>query len=500
MKTRVRWTLNLTLTLLTGVALVAVSQATPAQSGMQAVVAYQGEVRLNGAPYTGTAYFKFAVVSADGNTTYWSNDGTSSGGAEPTAAVALPVSDGLFSVLLGDTALDGMTEALAANVFGEHDRALRVWFSTSGGGPFDQLAPDTRIAAVPYALQAELARDADTVDGLHAAELATRYQNVVVVAKSGGDYASVQAAIDSIAGATASNPYLVWVAPGVYEEQVTMKPYVHLQGAGQQATVLDSTASSSSPIMGTLKLASDASLRDLTLSNHGTGTYNIALLVTAGTTRALVADVTVQVQGGGVNNYGLRLAGSGTGVTLQQVTVLAEGGTYNAGLVNLGGAAARLEGGSFTARGGTWARAIVSYQDGTTLDSVGVTALGEGGSENTGLYNDLGAIATLQGGSFTGSGGTLSQGIANIESDTILDAQGVTARGELGFDKFGLYNASSAYAFVTQSKLWGESLSIYADGGSVSVSHSRLLGGPVSAGVTCIGVSSATTFYTSGCP
>ncbi len=81
------------------------------------------------------------------------------------------------------------------------------------------MAPDTRIAAVPYALQAQEAVDADTVDGLHASELGTHYQNVVVVAKSGGDYTSVQAAIDSITDAAAGNPYLVWVAPGVYRRR-----------------------------------------------------------------------------------------------------------------------------------------------------------------------------------------------------------------------------------------------------------------------------------------
>ncbi len=83
----------------------------PLAGGAPTVVAYQGEVRVDGSPYTGDGYFKFAVVNAAGNTTYWSNDGTSTGGGEPTAAVQLAVSDGLFSVLLGDTTLGGMTQA-----------------------------------------------------------------------------------------------------------------------------------------------------------------------------------------------------------------------------------------------------------------------------------------------------------------------------------------------------------------------------------------------------
>ena len=219
MNTRKRYALIFALALLGGAALVAVTWAAPgnaplAPGGSPAMVAYQGEVQVGGTPYSGSGYFKFAVVNAAGSATYWSNDGSSTGGGEPTAAVGLAVSDGLFSVLLGDTTLSGMTQALTADVFSQPDRYLRVWFSTSVGGPFSQLAPDTRIAAVPYALQAQEAADADTVDGLHASELGTHYQNVVVVAKSGGDYSSVQAAIDSISDAAASNPYLVWVAQG----------------------------------------------------------------------------------------------------------------------------------------------------------------------------------------------------------------------------------------------------------------------------------------------
>jgi hypothetical protein len=79
--------------------------------------------------------------------------------------VQLVVADGLFNVLLGDTTLGGMTQALGADVFNGTDRYLRVWFS-SDGTTFTQLIPDRRIAAVPYALQAEEAKDADTLDGL----------------------------------------------------------------------------------------------------------------------------------------------------------------------------------------------------------------------------------------------------------------------------------------------------------------------------------------------
>jgi hypothetical protein len=460
MNTKERYALIFALALLGGAVLVAVTWAAPgnaplAPGGAPTVVSYQGEVRVGGAPYTGNGYFKFAVVNAAGNIAYWSNDGTSMGGGEPTTAVQLAVSDGLFSVLLGDTTLGGMTQALTADVFSQPDRYLRVWFGTGVGGP-SQLTPDTRIAAVPYALQAQEAADADTVDGLHASELGADYQNVVVVAKSGGDYTSVQAAIDSISDAAADNPYLVWVAPGVYSEMVTMKPYVHLQGAGQEATVITSAASSGwLPTEATLILASDASLRDLTVSNSGAGDRNVALLATAGVTRTLAAGVTARAQGSGTYNYTIFLTGSGTGVTLQQVTALGENGaSANYGLYNFSGAAATLRGGSFTARGGTIAYGIYNGVSGATLEAENVSALGENGSsDNRGLSNYLGA-ATLRGGSYTGRGGTEARGISTSGSGATLEAESVTALGN-GNSSYGLRNYDGAAATLRGGSFTG---------------------------------------------
>jgi hypothetical protein len=468
MNTKTRFILVLTLALLMGAALWAtLTQAAPgaaplAQGGAPAVVSYQGEVRVDGDPYDDPGYFKFAVVNAAGTTTYWSNDGTSTGGGEPTAAVQLAVSDGLFSVLLGDTTLGGMTQALTADVFSQPNRYLRVWFS-SDNTTFDQLTPDTRIAAVPYALQAERVRG---------------YAGVVIVAQSGGDYTSVQAAIDSITDATADNPYLVWVAPGVYSETVTMKPYVHLQGAGQEATIITSTVSSSGvwlPTQATLVLASDVSLRDLTVGNGGAGDANAALLATAGMTRTLAADVTARALGGGVNNVTILLSGSGTGVTLQQVTALAENGSgLNSGLVNHNGAAAMLRGGVFTGRGGDYAWAIFTRGSGTTLEAenvsalgenaitttfglynfdstltaLGVTALAENGTENYAMGNYNVATATLIGGVFTARGGVNNYALSN-ELTVTLKAVNVTSLAENGSgDNYGFWNVNNGTAVV----------------------------------------------------
>jgi len=121
------------------------------------MISYQGRVTVGGSAVEGTAYFKFALVDGDGTTataTYWSNDGTSTGGNAPTGAVALSLSRGLYSVLLGHA---GMV-SIPATVFSAHPTVrLRVWFSQTLAGPYQRLAPDQRIAAVGYAMVAATA-------------------------------------------------------------------------------------------------------------------------------------------------------------------------------------------------------------------------------------------------------------------------------------------------------------------------------------------------------
>jgi formylglycine-generating enzyme required for sulfatase activity len=116
------------------------------------IISYSGQVSVDGQPYTGNGEFKFAFVDGQGQFSYWSHDGTSSAGSEPTGKVSVPVNAGLYSVMLGDTTLTGMS-AISESIFANHnDVHLRIWFSDGQG--FEQLTPDRRFASVPYSLGA----------------------------------------------------------------------------------------------------------------------------------------------------------------------------------------------------------------------------------------------------------------------------------------------------------------------------------------------------------
>lgn len=87
--------------------------------------------------------------------TYWSNDGTSSDGSEPAAAVSVPVADGLFTAALGDTTLANMS-AMDASLFTQPDLQLRIWFNDGVNGSA-VLDPAQPLTPAPYAVMAETA-------------------------------------------------------------------------------------------------------------------------------------------------------------------------------------------------------------------------------------------------------------------------------------------------------------------------------------------------------
>ena len=108
---------------------------------------------MRGVPFNGDGFLKFAFVNPAGNVTYWSNDGTSANGSEPSGSVSVKIRGGLYSILLGNTAIEGMG-AIDPSIFQQYsDIHIRVWFNDGERG-FQQLLPDHPFSSVPYALSA----------------------------------------------------------------------------------------------------------------------------------------------------------------------------------------------------------------------------------------------------------------------------------------------------------------------------------------------------------
>jgi hypothetical protein len=124
--------------LILGVFLSFVSAASAANT-----LNYQGRVISGGTAFAGSGQFKFALVSADGSTVYWKNDGTTEAAA-PTTSVPLTVTKGIFSVRLGDTSFSNMA-AISSSVFSNTSMGLRIWFNDGVKG-YQQLSPDQTVS------------------------------------------------------------------------------------------------------------------------------------------------------------------------------------------------------------------------------------------------------------------------------------------------------------------------------------------------------------------
>jgi hypothetical protein len=122
----------------------------PVSAQVPPVLSYQGRLTEGGANFDGPAQFKFALVNGGGTLTFWSNNNSSSGGAEPTQSVPLAVAQGLFTVMLGDTSLSNM-QPIPSSVFTNSEVGLRIWVA-SGTNGFQLLAPDQHLGAVGYAM------------------------------------------------------------------------------------------------------------------------------------------------------------------------------------------------------------------------------------------------------------------------------------------------------------------------------------------------------------
>jgi hypothetical protein len=85
-------------------------------------------------------------------TTYWSNDGTSSAGSEPVAAISVGVSNGLFTIVLGDTTIPNM-QAIGVSAFTHPNLQLRIWFNDGVNG-FAALSPVQNLTPTPFAIVA----------------------------------------------------------------------------------------------------------------------------------------------------------------------------------------------------------------------------------------------------------------------------------------------------------------------------------------------------------
>jgi hypothetical protein len=264
----------------------------------------------------------------------------------------------------------------------------------------------------------------------------TAYQNVVIVAKSGGDFTTIQGALDSITDASSTNHYLVWVAPGTYTEQVTMKQYVDIEGAGELATEITYAGSAASGT-GTLIGANNAEVRSLTVKNTGGNAYAKAIYNNSASPR--LTNITASASGGTTSNAGVYNSNSSS-PTMTNVTATGTNGIESYGVHNTN-SSPTMTNITASASGATDLN-YGAYNESSSPTMTNITASASGGTfSNTGVGN-FSSSPTMTNVTASASGGTNNRGVYNSSSlPTMIN---VTASASGGVRNYGVYNNSSS--------------------------------------------------------
>ncbi|MEM7358257.1 MAG: hypothetical protein AAF431_04135 [Pseudomonadota bacterium] len=168
--------------------------------------------------------------------------------------------------------------------------------------------------------------------------------NIVTVAPENADFDNLLTALGSITDASASNPYVIYLAPGVYNVGIfglNMKSYVDIIGSGpRQSYILgDRTGPENVNLDALVKGADNSTLSNLTVQNKPSaqfdnGTYQTGLANTNTTGSSNLIDVAIELEDG-ANQYGIRLADPDATTILRNVKITLTGsmglpiGIYN---------------------------------------------------------------------------------------------------------------------------------------------------------------------------
>lgn len=287
-----------------------------------------------------------------------------------------------------------------------------------------------------------------------------KIKNVVIVAKSGGQYTDIQTALDSISDANYTNPYLLYIGPGQYNitTPIQMKPYVSITGSGKNSTLLygnisaDAIDSTSATMIGTHNTA----LSQLTLSNSGSN-YASALY-NDNIYSMKIEDANIYASAD--HAYGIYNVSSSLSIKYTEIYTV--GGNYSYGIYN--------------------------NTSSPTIDNVEITATGKYAS-SYGVYNYPGSDPIISNTKIKASGITRSRGIYNLDSrptifNTVINATGGTN------SHYGIFNDANANPIIRYCIIEGGKNAIR--GGQVSLS-TIINGGQNAQCNLCVNKSGTTT-------
>lgn len=312
-------------------------------------------------------------------------------------------------------------------------------------------------------------------------------------------------ALTSIADNSPSKPYLIKLAPGVYDvgsTMIVMKPYVDIEGSGQQTTIVQGVGNNDgNSLTGIIYGASNAELRNLQVKSSGAGFGgSIGIVLESAGTR--VRDVTV-VSSGATTNWGVRVVNGAVGglnPILDRITVEVQGGSTAYGVVIRGEQVnvtikdSKITVSSTADANGVYT--VAGFPKELTRLQVNVS----GTSKATGVYvepQSLPGTLRLSDSTVTASAGSVANyGVFMAFANAQLVRSTLTGSG--GGSSYGIFENSFGVVTVDHCEVTGATRAVSSP--NAQIGATRLSGGPTTA-AACAGVyDESYTFYPSTCP
>ena len=269
---------------------------------------------------------------------------------------------------------------------------------------------------------------------------AKKLANVVTVSAQGGDFTNPVAAVNSISDASASNPYVVLIGPGVYTmtETLVMKEYVSVIGTGEQSTKLTGAIMAYSPDASAAIIsgADHATLSNLTVEN--TGPFNYSSGIWNENSSPVIQDVTVSVSG--VYCYGV--LNSSSSPTMTNMTVTVSGDFVSRGVDNTTSSSPTMTNVQVTSTtaSGTGSSYAVDINNSSPI-MINVTATASGGQYTRAVWIEgVSSSATIKNSTLKGVQSIVTQDVdpkAKVAA-TLLDG----AVAGIGLTCVGAYNVN----------------------------------------------------------
>lgn len=196
-----------------------------------------------------------------------------------------------------------------------------------------------------------------------------KIKNVIIVAKSGGQFTNLQAALASIPDASSDNPYVIYIGPGIYtvDDTIQLYSYVSVVGSGEGKTILTGAISSDTynETSAILWGSSYADVSHLTIKNTGTGTYSSGIYNLQVSPK--YSNITIEVSGGstgfGVINDALAKP------VMRHMKITAQGSFEAYGIHNLATSSADINDVNVGGFAGSYGAGILVDNSGTPIIS-----------------------------------------------------------------------------------------------------------------------------------